>query len=375
MSERRIKAVIDLTAAKHNIKSLYNHMDKPVPIMCVIKANGYGHGAVALAKTYEEMNEVCGYAVATAEEAMELRNSGINKLILILGATFEEDYELLIDNDISLTVFDEKSALGMSLAAKNLNKTAKVHIKVDTGMSRIGITPDNDGLSVIKNISNMDNINIEGMFTHFARADEIDKQYAVRQLERYNNIEKMVEHEGINIKIKHCSNSAALLEMPEARFDMVRAGIVLYGLWPSDEVIKENVDIKPVMSLVSHVSFVKTISMGTQISYGGTYVADKEMKIATVPVGYADGYPRLLSNKGKVIINGCYAPIVGRVCMDQFMVDVSDIDSVEAGSKVILLGTDGECSITAEDIGDISGRFNYELVCDITQRVPRIYNS
>jgi len=373
MSNKRIKALINLKNAKKNIENLYNHMDSPAPIMCVIKANGYGHGAVRLAKMYETMKEVCGYATATAEEALELRKAGLKKRILILGPVFCDDYAELLLNDISLTVFTYEAAKEINAVAHNINKIANIHIKVDTGMSRIGVFPNESGLEIVKKIDDLSNVTIQGLFTHFARADEINKDRAYAQLEKYNDFANKIEACGINIPIKHCSNSAALLEMPEARFDMVRAGIVLYGLWPSDEVNKDKIELLPVMSLVSHVSYVKNLVPNTQISYGGTFETCKQTRVATVPVGYADGYPRQLSNKGKVIINGAFAPILGRVCMDQLMVDVSDIEGVETGSEVILMGSDGSLSITAEEIGEESGRFNYELVCDITARVPREY--
>lgn len=373
MSNKRIKAVINETAIKDNIKFLYSHINKEVPIMCVIKANAYGHGAVRLGKIYEGMDEVCGYAVATAEEAIELRKSGLLKRILILGATFEDDFDELIENNIDLTVFTIETAKILNDHALKLGKSAQIHIKVDTGMSRIGLTPDENGLNIIKSISELSNINIVGLFTHFAKADELNKDSAYSQLDKYNYLCSLLIDEGINIPIKHCSNSAAILELPAARFDMVRAGIVLYGLWPSDEIIKDNVNLKPVMSLVSHIVYIKDINEGTSVSYGGTFTANASTKVATIPVGYADGYPRSLSNIGKVIINNEYCPIIGRVCMDQMMVDVSKLNNVSIGDEVILLGTMGDKTITAEELGDMSSRFNYELVCDFTNRVAREY--
>lgn len=373
MSNKRIKAVINETAIKDNIKFLYSHINKEVPIMCVIKANAYGHGAVRLGKIYEGMDEVCGYAVATAEEAIELRKSGLLKRILILGATFEDDFDELIENNIDLTVFTIETAKILNDHALKLGKSAQIHIKVDTGMSRIGLTPDENGLNIIKSINELSNINIVGLFTHFAKADELNKDSAYSQLDKYNYLCSLLIDESINIPIKHCSNSAAILELPAARFDMVRAGIVLYGLWPSDEIIKDNVNLKPVMSLVSHIVYIKDINEGTSVSYGGTFTANASTKVATIPVGYADGYPRSLSNIGKVIINNEYCPIIGRVCMDQMMVDVSKLNNVSIGDEVILLGTMGDKTITAEELGDMSSRFNYELVCDFTNRVAREY--
>ncbi|MDO4965786.1 MAG: alanine racemase [Lachnospiraceae bacterium] len=375
MSYKRIWAEIDLNNLIKNMNNFHSIINDSTKIICVIKADGYGHGAVKLANELIKLPYLHGFAVATAEEAFELREAGIFHPILILGYTFKEDYEQLIEQNISLTVFTKEMADEISEAACKINKDVLVHVKVDTGMSRIGITPDDNGLEIVKYIASKRNTKIEGMFTHFARADELDKTKANAQLKKYSDFVKLVTSNGIEIPIKHCSNSAGIIEMKDANFDVVRAGITLYGLWPSNEVTKDVIPLYPLMTLKSSVVCVKDLEPGREISYGGTYTTKDTRKIATISAGYADGIPRGLSNKGYVLIRGKKAPIVGRVCMDQFMVDVTDIDSVTVRDEVVIIGSQGNETITAEEVGDISGRFNYELVCDITKRVPRIYKT
>jgi len=372
MSANRILATINLKNIEDNITFLHDHMPIPKPIMAVIKADGYGHGAVPIGKRFEDNPYICGYAVATSEEAIELRKSGLKKSILILGYTFQEDYEELIKNQITLTLFDLNSARILSETAKSLNQNVKVHIKVDTGMSRIGLLPNSEGLSIIMKIKELPNIELDGIFTHFARADEINMDNAYKQFEAFTSFVDLLKSNNIVFNTVHCSNSAAILRFPDAHINMVRAGIVIYGLWPSNDIITDEVLLKPAMKLTSHIVHIKEIDKNTPISYGGTFVSKEKMKIATIPVGYADGYPRSLSNKGFVLINGQKAPILGRVCMDQMMVDVTGINA-EVLDEVVLLGQSKDMNISAEYLGDLSGRFNYELVCDITKRVPRIY--
>ena len=259
----------------------------------------------------------------------------------------------------------------LSEEAVRQGKTAYLHIKVDTGMGRIGFPDDGDSADAVKEISLLPQVQIEGLFTHFARADEKDKEAARQQLSRYLDFSRMLEERGIEIPMRHCSNTAGIFDLKEANLDAVRAGISIYGLYPSDEVNKFAVAITPVMSLKSHVAFIKDVEPGTAISYGGMFVAEHRMRIATIPVGYGDGYPRSLSNKGYVLIRGRRAPITGRVCMDQFMVDVTDIPDAREGDMVTLIGSEGGQEITMELLGELSGRFNYELACDIGKRVPR----
>ena len=375
MSTERICAYINLDNAVKNMEGFKSLINDNTQIMAVIKADGYGHGAVKIAHKLKDLPYLFGFAVATAEEAFELREAGITKPILILGYTFKEDYQRLISLDVRMAIFTDEMLNEIAEAASTLNKKAIVHVKLDTGMSRIGIQPDENGALFVKRVFENENIDLEGMFTHMARADEEDKTKAHAQADKYLQFAKKLETMGINIPIKHMANSASIIEVPKAHegLDIVRAGITLYGLWPSNEVSKDIIPLYPMMKLVSHVSFVKTLNQGREISYGGTYVVDGEKVIATVPCGYADGIPRGLSNKGYVLIHGVKAPIVGRVCMDQFMIDVTNIPNVNVRDEVVIIGTQGGETITAEEVGDISGRFNYELVCDISKRVPRVY--
>ncbi len=370
----RVYAKIDLDAIVDNMNHMKENIDPHTKMIGVIKTDGYGHGCVPIARCLEEMEYVYGYAVATPEEGHILRQAGIKKPILILGYTFPYAFELIAKEEIRPAVFREDSLQELSRAAGRVGKNIKVHIKVDTGMSRIGIRPDDSGIAFVRKLVATDRLEIEGIFTHFSRADETDKTNARKQLEIFTRFVHRIESElNIRIPYKHCSNSAGILELPEANMDIVRAGITLYGLMPSDEVRKDIVPLRPALSLHSKVVYVKTLHEGESISYGGTFTAKSQMRVATVPVGYGDGYPRSLSNKGYCLIMGKRAPILGRVCMDQFMVDVSDIPEATEGSEVTLIGKDGNEEITAEMLGDLSGRFNYELVCDLGKRIPRVF--
>ncbi len=367
----RIRADIDLDAVLYNFENMKANIRPGCKITAVIKADGYGHGSVQIAELMEPFDYMWGFAVAAADEAFRLRRAGIRKPIMLLGYTFDEFYEDLIRENVRICVFDYDTAAKVSDAAFTAKKKAIIHIALDTGMSRIGFRDNDASVAEIVKIAKLPNIEIEGLFTHFARADEVSIDPAVRQLERYNAFAEKVEKAGVDIPIHHVSNSAGIIRLREANKDMVRAGITVYGLMPSADVETDIVPLKPVMSLVSHISYVKDIEAGDEVSYGGTFKAEKTMRVATIPVGYADGYPRMLSGKGYVLIKGRKAPILGRVCMDQFMVDVTDIEGAKRGDEVVLLGKQGDERITAEELGDISGRFNYELVCDISKRVPR----
>ena len=369
----RIQADIDLDAFRFNLDSIKKNINENTQIITVLKADGYGHGAVPLAKEAEKEERVWGIAVATVEEALELRRGGIKKPLLILGYTYQEDYDLIAEEELRPTVFKLSMAQELSQAALRKNKTIKIHIKIDTGMSRIGYRDLEKSVPEILEISRLPGLEIEGLFTHFARADEKETTPAYQQLEKYQAFQKALKEAGLKIPLCHCSNSAGIIRMPEANMDAVRAGIILYGLYPSEEVEKEPVPLKPLMTLKSHIAYIKTLEPGVQISYGGTYTTQKETRVATIPVGYADGYARSLSNKGWVLIRGKKAPILGRVCMDQFMVDVTDIPEVRELDEVMLLGKSGDQQITMEELGELSGRFNYEFACCISKRVPRIY--
>ncbi len=370
MLPSRVYAEINLDAMCSNVSQALERM-KPAKLMAIIKTDAYGHGAVRSAKALDEIG-VYAFGVATPGEALELRRAEIKNPILILGYVFEEYFDRMIENDIDLALFELNTAKHLNSHAEKLGKKARVHIKADTGMGRIGFQPCDESAEIIKEIAALNNIEIDGMFTHFACADSKDKASVNRQIERFTNFVAKVKSEGVSLPIVHCYNSASIVDFDKPLFDMVRCGIITYGLEPSDEVSKTNIKLQKVMSIKSHVAYVKKVGAGFTVSYGSTYVTDKETEIATIPVGYGDGYPRTLSNKGMVLIGGHFAKIIGRVCMDQFMVDVTGL-GVSRGDEVILMGSDGENSITAEEIGDLSGRFNYELVCDINKRVPRVY--
>ncbi len=372
----RAWAEIDLDALLFNIESIQEKIAKDTKMIAVIKTDGYGHGAKQIAQVLEEEQQVWGYAVATAEEAFILRDSKIQKPILALGYTFPYSYERFIKEDIRSTVFTLDTAKELSDIAVKNKKNCKIHLKIDTGMTRIGINPDAEGLALIRQICALPSLEIEGIFTHFATADERDKTKTYHQMSLFQEFAEQVEQEiQQKIPMKHCSNSAGIVELPEANMDAVRAGIILYGLWPSDVVQSNNrIQLKPMFTLKSRVVYVKTVPKGQEISYGGTYTTMRETKVATICIGYGDGYPRSLSNVGVVLLQGQRVPILGRVCMDQFMVDVTDLDlPVCVGDIVTLIGKDGRECITMEELGKLSGRFNYELVCDIGKRIPRIY--
>ena len=371
---QRVCAVIDLDAVCHNMEHMHRNLSEGTQIIGVIKTDGYGHGAIQIGRELEKLDYVFGYAVATAEEALILRHANLQKPILILGYTFPYSYEELIRHDIRPAVFREDTVDELSECARKIGKSVRVHVKVDTGMTRVGIKPDDSGIAFVDKVMHAEGVELEGMFTHFARADETDKSAARKQLNTMRDFMSRTEKElGCRVPVRHCSNSAGIVELPEANMDVVRAGITLYGLWPSEQVSRDIVELKPVLSLKSHIVYIKEVDEGVPVSYGGTYVTPKKMRVATIPVGYGDGYPRGLSNKGYVLIHGKKAPILGRVCMDQFMVSLDEIPEAAEGDEVTLIGTDGEQQITMEELGEISGRFNYELACDLGKRIPRVY--
>lgn len=370
----RVFAKINMDAILSNMEQMNQNLKEGTKMLAVVKTDGYGHGSIPIAKLLQNKEYMFGFGVATVDEAMNLRNAGIKLPILILGYTFPDGYDDLAKEDIRPALFREDNLALLSEAAERNGKSIKVHIKVDTGMSRLGIRPDDSGLEFVKKVNETKGIEIEGIFTHFARADELDKTSANQQLSIFKNFIERIESElGIVIPIKHCSNSAGVIEMQDANMDVVRPGITIYGLTPSDEVDVDKLKLLPALSLYSHIVFIKELEAGREVSYGGTFVTERTMRVATIPVGYGDGYPRSLSNKGHVLIHGKKAPILGRVCMDQFMVDVTNIPEAKEDDLVTLVGQDKDECITAEIIGDLSGRFNYEFVCDLGKRIPRVY--
>ena len=367
----RVYAAVDLDAVELNMESMRKNISPETGMIGVVKADAYGHGAAPVAQAIDRF--VAGYAVATIEEGLLLRRHGVSKMILILGVTHPADYEKLLKADIRPSVFTMEQAEPLSELACRMGKRAKIHLALDTGMGRIGMEPDGKGADLAARIASLPGIEAEGLFTHFATADEADKSETLRQLERYLEFDEMLRARGIEIPLKHCSNSAGIIVFPEANLNLVRAGISIYGMYPSDEVDRTRLALRPVMELKSAVSYVKEMRPGQKISYGGTYTVERPMRVATIPVGYGDGYPRGLSGRGCVLICGRRAPILGRICMDQFMVDVTDIPEAEVDTEVTLIGRDGGEELRVEDLSKLSGRFHYELVCDIGKRVPRVY--
>ena len=368
----RVYASVNLDAIEGNIKAMRAAVPETTAIMGIVKADGYGHGAVPVAKTIEPF--VRAYGTATLEEAVMLRRHGIKKWILVLGPVHPSQYEELLEWDIRPAVFQYEKADLLSQLAVKKHLTASIHIVLDTGMSRIGLKPDEASVDTVEKISRLPGIRIEGLFTHFARADEADKSAYEAQFSAYEQFCALLKKRGIEIPLCHCSNSAAIVEgLASNRLDMVRAGISIYGLYPSLEVAAGRVALQPAMELKTAVTYIKEVEPGTSISYGGTFTAQRPMRVATIPVGYGDGYSRNLSNRGEVLICGRRAKILGRVCMDQFMADVTDIPEAREDAEVTLLGRDGEEEITAWELAERSGGYHYELLCNVGKRIPRVY--
>lgn len=354
-----------------NVDNLMALTKENTGALAVVKADGYGHGDVAVAKAVAQ--KVTGYAVATLDEAVNLRENGVKKPILVLGYVDPYEFDILVSYEITATVFDVETAQLLADAARVQKKQAHCHIKVDTGMRRIGLEPDENGIAIVKQITALKELSADGIFTHFAASDETDKTSAEHQFKLFTDFTGRLEKEGIHFTYRHCANSAAVIDMPQVDLDMVRLGIAMYGMYPSDEVKKEKVELFPALDLKSHITMVKEIPAGEKVSYGGTFTTTRTTKLATVSVGYGDGYPRALSSKGYVLVRGQKAPIVGRVCMDQMMVDVTDIKNVTRADIVTLIGKDGDAEITVEEIAALAGTFNYEFVCDLGKRIPRSY--
>lgn len=368
----RCYAEISLEAIGHNIREVKKRLPEGVKLLGVVKANAYGHGAVPVASYLE--NQVDYFATATIEEAVELRENGISAPILILGYVSPSQYGDLVEYDITQTIDSYAQALALEKEAARQNRKAKAHLAVDTGMTRIGFQVTEHDADEAAKIADLPHIELEGMFTHFSCADQEDKTYCSMQMEKYDKMTALLAERGVTIPLRHICNSAGIMEFDDHRFEMVRSGIITYGIYPSEEVKKERLDLIPALSWKSHVIHVKEVGPGIGVSYGATYVTEKPMtRIATVSAGYADGYPRALSNQGCVLIHGKKAPIIGRICMDQMMVDVTDIPDMQVEDVVTLVGTDGDETITIEEIANPAARFDYEMLCDISSRVTRVY--
>lgn len=371
---RPVWAEINLDNLAHNMREIRRLADKKAMITAVIKADGYGHGAKHITDTLLK-NGADRFAVAVLDEALELRESGVEEPILILGYTPPEKAKDIVKYDIHQAVYSYELAESISKEAVKQNKKAKVHIKIDTGMGRIGFKPNEDSVNMIKRISILPNLVMEGIFTHFAIADEKDKSYTMEQFKKFTWVCKRLEEEGVKINVRHCGNSATIIDLPEIHMDMVRAGIILYGLMPSQDVKLDKINLKPVMSLKARVTHVKEIEKDQSVSYGRKFIASKKSKIASLPLGYADGYTRMLSGKAEALIKGVRVPVVGRICMDQCMIDVTDIDGVKVGDEVVLFGEQNGSFISIDELAEKLGTINYEIVCMISKRIPRIYIS
>ncbi len=367
----RVRADINLDAVRHNLCEIKKRLKPGVKIAAVVKADAYGHGAVPVAEAVQE--EADWFAVSNIEEALELRKCGVKKPVLTLGYTAPQQLPEAIQNEITLTLCDRESAEEISEAAQRMGRDAMVHIKADTGMGRIGFPAEESFAVFAAEAAKLPHIQPTGVYTHFARADETDPEATKLQYQKFLSFLSVLERQGLTGLLRHAENSAAILRMPEYQLDMVRLGISLYGMYPSEESVVQEIALQPAMELKSHVAFLKTVPAGTGIGYNATYVTKEPRRIATIPVGYGDGYPRALSNCGRVLLHGKSVPIVGRICMDQMMLDVTDVPEVARGDVVTLMGTEGKERIRAEEIGTLSHSFHYEMVCNVGKRIPRVY--
>lgn len=367
----RTWAQINLDAIRDNLSSIRKVIKPGTKIMAVVKADAYGHGMIEVSKLCMA-EKVDFLSVATLEEALELKEHGLTIPILILSFVPRESLEEAVMNDVRITVYRNTDVDILAAAAQKLGKKAQVHIKIDTGMGRIGFTPDEESLRGIEDIAIQPGINLEGIFTHFAQADHEDGDYTLEQLNAFIDFTEELEKRGIKIELKHCANSAAIFRYPEAHLDMVRAGVIMYGLYPSPCISQLKPGIVPAMTLKSRISMIKTVAPGQSISYGRTYICERETRVATVPVGYADGYKRAFSNHSWAMIKGHKAYSIGTVCMDQCMFDITEIAGVQEGDEVILFGKKAD-GITADDLAIIANTINYEIVCSVSSRVPRTY--
>ncbi|MDO4540454.1 MAG: alanine racemase [Syntrophomonadaceae bacterium] len=364
-------AEINLGAIADNVAAIRGLIGDGVRLMAVVKADAYGHGAVPVAKCV--LKAGADYlGVACLEEALELRAADITAPIQVIGFTPESGFGQAIGANIELTVFRAETAATLSACARHLGRDAAIHLKLDTGMGRIGFWPTEESADTMQRIAALPGITVQGLFSHLATADEANKEYAYRQIDVFQQFAARLEARGLAIPVKHIANSAAVIELPRAHMDMVRAGIILYGLYPSPEVDRSVIQLKPAMRFMSRVSQVREVLAGTAVSYGRTFIAAEPRKIVSVPVGYADGYNRRLSNRGRAVINGRVVPVIGRVCMDQTMFDVTGLPEVTVGDEVILFGTHRD-GVTADDIAGWLDTINYEVVCMPSRRIPRCY--
>lgn len=369
----RAWAEIDLDCIAHNVREIKRITGKRVEVMGIVKADAYGHGVMETVRTLLS-NGITRLGVSMLDEAIQMRQNGIGVPILVLNYTDPRRADEIISNDITQTVFSHDLAQALSQSAVRLSRKVRIHVKIDTGMTRVGFMPGYSAVKNIVEISKLPNIIIEGLFTHFASADEKDKRYTEMQFERFMSIWNELGRIGVHIPLKHAANSAATIDLPHTHLDMVRTGVILYGLYPSCHVDKSRIQLKPAMTLKANITLVKDVEPGTAISYGCRFTTRRQSRIATLPVGYADGYTRLLGNKGIVLVNGQRAPIVGSICMDQCMADVTDIEGdVKTGDEAVIFGRQGDAAIPVEEVASLIGTINYEVVCVIGKRIPRVY--
>lgn len=377
----RVQAFLSRSALEHNVRLIQEKLKGKTRMMAVVKSNAYGHGVENVVPVLSSMG-VDAYATATVDEGARVRRvleeggKERDSMILVLGYSDVSEYEKALENHLSLTVYSLSQAEALESLSEKKGVQAKVHIKLETGMQRIGFACSDESVESVRKIEAMDHLLVEGIFSHFARCDEKDKRYADEQWNRFDGFCQKLEKENVSVPIRHIANSAGIMEyekaytqpLPQGESYMARAGIMLYGLYPSDEMDREAMHLEPVMSLKSHVVHLKTVPEGTPVGYGGSFVTRRETSIATIPVGYGDGYPRHLSNKGSVLINGKRAPVIGRVCMDQLMADVTDIPGVSLLDEVTLFGE----GLSLDEIAAQAGTISYEIVCQLTDRVPRV---
>ncbi|MDY0236056.1 MAG: alanine racemase [Gudongella sp.] len=363
---------INLDNLAHNFREIERIVKKDTVVMPVIKANAYGHGSVELAKLYKDIGAK-RFAVSLLNEAIELRKAGIKEPILILNYTPNSQMVNVVEHDLIQSIYRFEDAVVLSEKAKEMGKNVKIHLKIDTGMGRLGFLPEDDSIEDILKIIELKNIEVEGIFTHFAKADEVDKTFTEIQYKRFQWVIEELDKKGVNILIKHVSNSAAIIDIPEYNLDIVRPGIILYGYYPSDEVIKERIDLKPAMTLKAVISNIKIVPKETGISYGHLFTTEKESKIATVPIGYADGYTRILTGKAEAYVGDRIVPIAGKICMDQLMLDITGLDDIKIGDEVVFFGVGNSDYPQVDEVATKLGTVNYEIICMMGRRLPRVY--
>lgn len=361
---------IDLSALEHNYKFIRSKINSETKIAAVVKANAYGHGAAKVAKKLSQLGAEY-FCVGSPDEGIELREAGIKKPILVLAEVLESQYQDIIKGDLIQTAASINTLKALNQAGIKANKIIKVHLKFDTGMGRIGFFPE-DLLEIYQLAEKLKNIKVEGVFSHFARADEKNKEFSFQQLKRFKSALNKIKAAGFKLPQLHIANSAAVIDLAKTSLDLVRPGIMLYGLLPSNQ-LKNEAYLKPLLSFKTRIVQLRTLPAGSAVSYGSTYTTEKDERIAVLPIGYKDGYPRLLSNQGEVLINGKRAPIRGRVCMGQTIVSVEQIENVEVGDEVVLIGKQSKEEISATEIADLVGTINYEIICNLSERLKRIY--